>query len=164
MMHLRTQMIAPVSVREAFEVFKDPRNLAKITPPWLNFRIVTPEPIVMKKEAVFDYTIRWLGLPMRWRTLITDYEPPFHFVDQQTKGPYVLWRHRHTFHPMEEGTLVSDDVDYILPLGPLGRIAHSAMVGDQLKKIFRFRQETLNEMLCKGKGRWTDPVITERGS
>ncbi len=162
MMHLRTQMIAPVSVKEAFAVFEDPRNLARITPPWLNFRIVTPEPIVMAKDAVFDYTLQWLGLPLRWRTLITEYEPPFHFVDEQTKGPYVLWRHRHRFHPTEEGTLVSDDVDYILPLGPLGRAAHKAVVAAQLKKIFRFRQDALNQMLCAGKARWTDPAVTER--
>lgn len=157
-------MVAPVSVQEAFEVFEDPRNLARITPPWLNFRITTPEPIVMKKDAVFDYTIRWLGIPIGWRTLITEYEPPFLFVDEQTQGPYTLWRHRHTFHPSEEGTLVSDDVDYILPFGFLGGIAHRLAVGNQLKSIFRFRQSALNQMMCGGKARWTDPVITERQS
>lgn len=164
MMHLRTQMIAPVSVRDAFAVFEDPRNLAKITPPWLNFRITTPEPIVMKKDAIFDYTLRWMAIPLRWRTLITEYEPPFHFVDEQTKGPYVLWRHTHKFHPTEEGTLVSDDVDYILPLGFLGRAAHSLIVAEQLKKIFRFRQEALNHILCSGKARWTEPAVTVRAA
>jgi hypothetical protein len=157
-------MIAPVSVKEAFEVFEDPRNLERITPPWLRFRIVTPEPVVMKKDAVFDYTIRWLGLPIRWRTLITEYEPPFVFVDEQTSGPYTLWRHRHTFHPSEEGTLVSDDVDYILPMGRLGVMAHKVAVARQLKEIFRYRQETLNQMMCKGKARWTDPAIIAKQS
>jgi hypothetical protein len=157
---LRTQMLAPVSLREAFEVFEDPRNLARITPPWLNFQIVTPEPIVMKKDAVFDYRFRWLGLPMSWQTIITEYEPPFFFVDFQAKGPYTLWRHSHTFKPSEEGTLVTDEVEFVLPLGILGKLALRAGVAEQLKQIFRFRQETLNQMMCRGKGRWTEPGIT----
>lgn len=157
-------MITPVAVRDAFAVFEDPRNLAKITPAWLNFRITSPGPIVMKKDAVFDYTLRWMGIPLRWRTRITEYEPPFYFVDEQIRGPYVLWRHRHTFHPTEEGTLVSDDVDYILPFGGLGALVHRLVVAEQLKKIFRFRQEALNEILSHGRARWTDPVVIARES
>lgn len=157
---LRTQMIAPVSIQEAFAIFEDPRNLAKITPPWLNFQIITPEPIVMKKDAVFDYRFKWVGLPMSWQTIITDYEPPFYFVDFQAKGPYTLWKHSHTFKPSAEGTIVTDEVEFILPLGILGKIALKAGVSEQLKQIFRFRQETLNGMMCRGEGRWTEPGIT----
>lgn len=157
---LRCQMIAPVSVRDAFDVFEDPRNLARITPPWLEFRMTTPDPVVMRREAVFDYTIRWAGLRLGWRTRISEYEPPFYFTDEMIRGPYTLWRHRHTFHPGEEGTLVSDRVDYQLPLGALGDLVHRLAVAEQLRGIFRYRQMSLNEMLCGGKARWTDPVVT----
>ncbi|MCS7026575.1 MAG: SRPBCC family protein [Bryobacteraceae bacterium] len=157
---LRTQMIAPVSLEEAFAIFEDPRNLAKITPPWLNFRILTPEPITMKRGAVFDYRFRWFGLPLSWQTIITDYEPPFYFVDFQAKGPYRLWRHRHSFKPSVEGTIVTDEVEFILPFGWLGKMALKFAVAEQLKEIFRFRQQTLNTMMCGGRGRWTEPAIT----
>lgn len=155
---LRCQMLAPVSVQEAFAVFEDPRNLARITPPWLNFSITSPDPR-MRKGAEFDYLFRWNGLPLKWKTLITAYEPPFFFTDEMLKGPYVYWRHRHTFHPGEEGTVVTDEVDYMLPFGKLGALAHRLMVAHQLKEIFRYRQLSLNEMLCGGKAHWTEPSI-----
>lgn len=160
---LRCQLLAPVSVQEAFAVFEDPRNLARITPPWLEFRIQTPNP-VMQRGARFDYTFRWNSLPLRWKTIITEYEPPFFFIDEMLKGPYAHWRHRHTFHPSEEGTVVTDEVDYALPLGKLGRLMHRLIVAQQLKEIFHYRQLSLNEMLCGGKAHWTEPSITELGA
>ena len=136
------EMLAPLSMRETFAVFEDPYNLARITPPWLNFRILTPG-LVMKKGAVIEYKISWMGLPLRWKTLITEYEPPFVFVDEMTKGPYSYWRHRHTFHPTEQGTIVTDRVEYALPMGPLGELAHSVIVGRQVEEIFSYRQRAL---------------------
>ena len=144
---LESTMSVPVSLREAFAFFEDPRNLARITPPWLNFRITTPEPIVMRKGAEIKYQIRWLGLPMNWKTVIAEYEPPFFFVDEQASGPYAYWRHRHEFKPTEQGALVSDRVDYALPLGPLGRLAHALAVDRQLRQIFDYRQEALSRIL-----------------
>lgn len=157
---LRTQILLPVAVRDAFAFFEDPANLARITPPWLNFRILTPLSAPIYAGARIDYQIRWLGLPLRWRTVIREYEPPFFFIDEQAKGPYKFWRHRHSFHPTPEGVLISDEVHYKLPLGWLGRLAHRFVVADQLRAIFRFRQQTVNAIICDGKGRWTDPVIT----
>lgn len=158
---LRTQMQAPVSIREAFAVFEDPRNLATITPPWLNFSILNPNP-VMERGAEFDYLFRWMNVPLKWKTIITAYEPPFFFVDEMARGPYKLWRHRHEFHPGEEGTVVTDEVDYALPLGWLGEKAHDLVVARQLKEIFKFRQMSLNDMLCGGRARWTEPAISEK--
>lgn len=144
---LESSMSVPVSLREAFAFFEDPRNLARITPPWLNFRITSAAPIQMRKGAEIDYQIRWLGLPLNWKTAITEYEPPFFFVDEQASGPYAYWRHRHTFKPTEYGALVSDAVDYALPLGPLGRLAHSLAVRRQLQGIFDYRQKALADIL-----------------
>jgi ligand-binding SRPBCC domain-containing protein len=144
---LECEMLAPVSVRDAFEIFEDPRNLAKITPPWLNFRIVTPGPIEMRKGAEIDYEIRWAGIPIKWRSLISEYEPPFFFVDEQVRGPYGHWRHRHTFHPTEGGTVVADRVEYALPFGWIGGIVHALTVRRQLRQIFAYRQKVLSEMM-----------------
>lgn len=156
---LRCEMRSPVPIQETFKVFEDPYNLAKITPAWLNFRITTPPPLEMKRDLRIEYKIKWLGLPMYWRTVITSYEPPFLFVDEQEQGPYVLWRHRHTFEPSEEGTLVRDQVDYILPLGPLGAVAHGLVVGQQLKAIFAYRQRALREFFGEGV-RYGDVGVT----
>jgi ligand-binding SRPBCC domain-containing protein len=140
---LECRMTAPVALQEAFEVFENPENLALITPPWLNLRISPESPVQMKKGAVITYRLRWMGIPLSWKTVITEYEPPFLFVDEQAEGPYRLWRHRHTFRPGVEGTEVSDQVDYALPFGWLGRIVHWLIVRNQLERIFTFRQKTL---------------------
>jgi len=145
--HIECSMSVPVSLREAFEFFENPHNLARITPPWLNFRITTPEPIQMRTGAEIDYQIRWLGLPLNWKTSITEYEPPFFFVDEQATGPYAYWHHRHDFKPTEFGALVSDRVDYALPFGPLGRLAHRLAVRAQLQEIFDYRQKALAGIL-----------------
>jgi ligand-binding SRPBCC domain-containing protein len=140
---IESGMIAPVSIREAFAVFEDPYNLARITPPWLRFRVTSRERVVMREGAEITYRIRWMGLPLRWRTVITGYEPPFSFVDEQAAGPYVLWRHRHTFTPSGNGTLVADRVEYVLPFGWLGRLFHRLIVRRQLERIFAFRRQAL---------------------
>lgn len=149
---LRCEMLVYKSIAETFAVFEDAHNLAKITPSWLNFTVTTPGRIDMRPGTEITYRIKWLGLPMNWKTLIREYEPPFLFVDEQETGPYALWRHRHTFQPADEGTFVGDRVDYALPLGPLGEIAHAILVQKQLISIFRYRQKQLSE-LFSGKTR-----------
>jgi ligand-binding SRPBCC domain-containing protein len=152
-------MTAPVPLGRAFSIFENPHNLAKITPPWLNFRVVTPEPVLMRKGAGIEYVIRWLGLPIRWKTLITDYDPPDGFVDEQARGPYRLWRHRHTLAETAEGTTVTDCVTYRLPFGVLGDMAHAIVVKRQLLEIFRFRQRAVAEMLGVPGVRFDEPVV-----
>jgi ligand-binding SRPBCC domain-containing protein len=144
---LTCKLLAPLSVEDAFRAFEDPRNLARITPPWLSFGVTTAGDIDMHPGAEIDYTIRWLGVPMKWRTLITEYDAPSLFVDEQLRGPYALWRHRHTFEQTREGTIVADAIDYRLPLGPLGEIAHAAGVRRQLLGIFNYRQRAMTDLL-----------------
>jgi ligand-binding SRPBCC domain-containing protein len=144
---LESEMLAPVSVQEAFEIFEDPYNLARITPSWLHFRITSKEKVEIRKGAEINYSIRWAGIPLSWKTIVTEYEPPFFFVDEQARGPYRYWRHRHTFRPSEGGTVVGDRVEYALPFGWLGRIVHRLMVGRQLRRIFAYRREALLEWM-----------------
>lgn len=158
---LTCELLAPLPLRQVFPAFEDARNLARITPKWMNFEVETPGRIEMGEGAKIDYAIRWLGLPMKWRTLITHYQPPHRFIDEQLKGPYTLWRHRHTFTETVEGTLVADQVDYQLPFGVLGRMAHAAIVKRQLLEIFRYRQSKMPELLGVPCRETKAPAITE---
>ena len=141
----RTQLL-PQKPDEVFPFFEDPANLAGITPPWLAFRMLTSVPIAMKVGAVIDYTIRWLGIPVRWRTLITAYRPPAEFIDAQIKGPYLLWHHTHTFRAAEGGTEMTDVVRYALPFGILGDLVHAVVVRRQVEKIFDYRAEAISRV------------------
>jgi len=157
--HLRCDLVTECPLVETFEVFKNPENLAQITPSWLNFQVLTPG-VDMREGAEIEYNIRWLGLPMHWKTLITEYEPPYYFVDQQAAGPYASWRHRHTFAATPAGTSVGDHVEYALPLGKLGEIAHAVMVKRQLEAIFKFRQREIAKLLGGKTVEVTPPVIS----
>ena len=123
-----------------FPFFADAGNLEIITPPELGFNIITPYPIEMKKGTLIDYTLRMRGLPIKWRTEITEWDPPNRFVDTQLKGPYSQWIHTHTFTAIGPSqTLIEDEVRYRLPLEPLGDLAHF-LVEYELERIFEFRR------------------------
>ena len=126
-----------------FEFFSKPENLEMITPESLSFNILTPTPIKMGKGSLVDYTIRLFGIPIHWRTLISDYEPPFRFVDQQIKGPYTFWHHTHTFQQVDGGVEILDKVKYSLPMGWLGTLVHSIWVRKDLEKIFEHRKTVI---------------------
>ena len=126
-----------------FEFFSKPENLEMITPKSLSFNILTPTPIKMEKGSLIDYTIRLFGISIHWRTPISDYEPPFRFVDQQIKGPYTFWHHTHTFKLVEGGVEIIDEVKYSLPLGWLGTLAHAIWVRKDLEKIFEYRKTVI---------------------
>ncbi|HEU0123197.1 MAG TPA: SRPBCC family protein [Bryobacteraceae bacterium] len=125
-------------------MFENPHNLGMITPPWLHFRVTSATQHTVTNGLLIDYTFRWLGLPLRWKTCITVYDPPFEFVDEALRSPYVYWRHRHTFTVVPGGTLVKDTVDYQLPWGPLGQLAHAMAVRRNLIGIFTYRQKALD--------------------
>jgi ligand-binding SRPBCC domain-containing protein len=143
--YTRTQVL-PGMPEEVFAFFEKPENLSRITPPWLQFRILTPSPVEMKIGTVIDYTISLLGVPIRWRTLITTYQPPERFVDEQVRGPYALWHHTHSFIRTEEGTRMVDAIRYAVPGGILGTMAHRWFVRRQLKTIFDYREKVISEI------------------
>jgi NADH dehydrogenase len=137
-----TQFIAR-PVGEVFDFFARPENLGRITPSGMGFELLTTD-TSMRAGLTIDYRIRpLLGIPTRWRTEITSYEPPTRFTDLQARGPYRRWAHTHTFRAVDGGTLIEDEVVYELPFGPLGRIAHRLFVRAELRKIFRHRARTI---------------------
>lgn len=137
---LNREMLIRRPIEDVFLFFSMPENLAKITPKELNFRILTPQPIVMKAGAKIEYTIRLLGKKVHWVTLITDFEPPYSFVDEQLKGPYASWTHKHSFEQTEDGVRIIDQVDYAIPFGVLGELAHLLYVKKNLSDIFEYRK------------------------
>ena len=131
---------------DVFAFFADPANLARISPPSLGVRLLTPAP-VMAAGTVLDYQVRWLGVPLRWRAFVREYDPPFRFLDVQLLGPYARWEHRHRFLEEDGGTIVEDRLVYRLPLGGLGRALHAAVVGRQLRAAWAYRARRLGELL-----------------
>jgi ligand-binding SRPBCC domain-containing protein len=137
----------PRAPEDVFPFFADAFNLEAITPAWLHFQVLTPAPVTMAAGALLEYRLRLHGLPVRWRTRIEVWEPPLRFVDVQLRGPYRLWHHTHSFEPAGDGTLMRDRVRYALPLGPLGGLAHAALVRRDLERIFAFRHAAVRARL-----------------
>jgi ligand-binding SRPBCC domain-containing protein len=147
---LRREQRLPGAPEDVFPFFADALNLEAITPPWLGFRVTTPQPIDMRAGTLLEYRLRLRGVPLRWRTRIAVWDPPRRFVDVQVAGPYRLWHHTHDFEADGAGgTVMRDTVRYGLPLGPLGALAHRLVVRRDLAAIFAFRQRAVLASLSK---------------
>lgn len=144
--HLSARLDLPLPVEQVFAFFGEAANLERITPPELRFRILTPDPIVMAPGALIDYQLQLLGVRFKWRTEITEWDPPHRFVDVQLAGPYSEWVHTHRFMATDGGTTILDDVRYRLPLSPLGDLAYP-IVRIQLARIFSYRSSAVRHLL-----------------
>ena len=142
----RTQII-DLPREQVFDFFADAVNLERITPPELNFHIVTPQPIDIKNGCLIDYQLKLRGIPIKWKTEITGWNPPCSFVDSALKSPYKQWIHLHKFTIGENGeTIMNDIVRYRLPFEPFGDVAHW-YIKRELKYIFDYRQKIVDEIL-----------------
>jgi len=146
---LRRTMKVKRPINEVFGFFSDASNLERITPPELRFRILTPLPIDMREGTLIDYRLRLWGVPLTWRTLISQWDPPCGFVDEQVRGPYRVWIHTHRFIEDRDDatcTWIQDEVQYRLPFGPVGA-AGLPIVRKQLARIFDHRAEVTTHLL-----------------
>lgn len=144
---LHREIVLPRPREEVFAFFADAGNLERLTPPWLRFAIATPRPIGMEAGRRIDYRLRVHGLPLRWTSEITAWEPPVRFVDEQIRGPYRTWIHEHTFEETPGGTLVRDLVRYA---APVRRAVDLLFVRPDLRRIFDYRHARLAEIFRKG--------------
>jgi ligand-binding SRPBCC domain-containing protein len=161
---LRSSLWVPHSPAAVFPFFADARNLERLTPPWLSFRVLTPQPIELQAGTLIDYRIALHGIPMRWRTRIARWEPPFAFADEQLRGPYTLWHHTHTFTPCDGGTVLGDEVVMRPKGGPLAGALMAMFVRGDVERIFRYRTKVMAKLFRGEIGRsdvqWLDRPLT----
>jgi ligand-binding SRPBCC domain-containing protein len=147
---LERTIFVPRPRPEVWAFFSDPHNLEAITPDFLRFRVETPRPVPTATGTLIDYRLTLGAIPFRWRTRLEDVVPGTSFVDVQLRGPYRRWRHLHAFEDAPGGTRVSDRVEYELPLGPLGSLAHALFVRRALRRIFDHRAVRVAALLGPG--------------
>jgi len=151
---LRAVQRLPIPVATAWEFFSDPRNLPRITPPWLGLEVTSDLPPRMYPGMIVTYRVRPVpGIAVRWVTEITHVREPVLFVDEQRFGPYRFWHHEHHFREIDGGVEVEDIVHYALPLGPVGNMIVGRAVRSRLEVIFAFRREFLGKQFGEvGRG------------
>lgn len=144
---LETIQNLPISQSEAWDFLSDPKNLKRITPDYMGFKIVSGAAERMFAGQIIQYVVTpLLNIPTTWVTEITHVEEGNYFVDEQRFGPYDLWHHKHFIKPIEKGVEMIDIVDYKIPFRVLGRIAHPLIVAPKLKEIFEYRKKALIEL------------------
>lgn len=164
---LERRQWVPATLEATFSFYSNPRNLGRITPAWMSFSLAGVDAprngsgvatngssaasqedkgIRMAAGLRLHYRIRPLLVPQRWTSEITVWQPPHIFVDEQVRGPYRSWRHEHRFIAERSGTVIEDRVEYVLPFGPLGRLAHLLLVERQLKSIFDYRGRAITKL------------------
>lgn len=140
---LKTCQLLPHRRDQVFAVFSDVFRLQALTPAWLHFSVLTPAPVTIREGTLIDYRLRLRGLPIRWQSCISEWNPPLGFVDVQVRGPYRSWRHEHIFEATDGGTVCRDIVDYAVPGG---RLIDWLFVRRDLREIFEYRHRKLAEL------------------
>ena len=148
MHHFKAEQLLPIDIEEAWNFFSSPYNLSKITPPELDFKILSS---LQEKEIVegmkIEYRVKPLwGISVHWKTEIANVENQKHFTDIQTHGPYKMWEHTHTFSKVDGGVLMNDVVKYKLPFGVIGRALNSFLVKRKIEIIFEYSKQILEKL------------------
>lgn len=144
---LHTHQNLPISVEVAWDFLSDPKNLKTITPDYMGFNILSGADRKMFAGQIIQYIVTPVaGIPTKWVTEITHVKDKEFFVDEQRFGPYSLWHHKHFIKSIPGGVEMEDIIDYKLPMGILGQLAHPIIVKPKLKEIFDYRYQKLNEL------------------
>jgi ligand-binding SRPBCC domain-containing protein len=137
------------SLDEIFDFFSNAENLNTVTPTEVEFSMLTPTPIKMQVGTLINYRIKLMGIPFYWRTHINVWEPPYRFVDEQVKGPYILWHHEHTFEQKDGYVLMTDKLHYLSPGWFLEPLINRFFVTPQIKKIWQYRDQQFKKLFGK---------------
>ena len=142
----------PITCDQAWDFLSDPNNLKTITPDYMGFEILGGAEKKMYAGQIIQYIVTpVMGIPIKWVTEITHVKEGEYFVDEQRFGPYALWHHKHFIRPIENGVEMEDIIDYKIPFGTLGRLAHPVIVKPKLNEIFDYRQKKLIELFGEYK-------------
>ncbi len=144
--HFATSILLPKPLPEVFQFFADAHNLERITPPWLNFKVLWQSTPKIEKGTLFDYKLKIRGFPINWRTEIAEWELNRRFVDTQLRGPYQKWYHLHLFWAEGNQTRMQDEVLYRLPFGTCGDVIAGWWVDRDVKMIFDYRAKVISEI------------------
>jgi ligand-binding SRPBCC domain-containing protein len=137
---LERDVVVSRGIQDVFRFFSDPANLNRLTPPWLDFHIVGCSTPTIGAGTLIDYKLKVRGFPLRWRSRILAWNPPYGFADEQVRGPYRSWLHHHSFEDLGGRTRCRDLVRYSV-LG--GRIVDRLFVRRDVERIFDHRGEQL---------------------
>jgi ligand-binding SRPBCC domain-containing protein len=150
MKHLQFEQFLPISIEEAWEFFSSPKNLNKITPGDVHFKIVNevPEKIYSGTTIIYDIS-PFLNIHFNWVTEITVVKHREYFVDEQRKGPYRIWHHEHYFKKVDGGVLMTDKLYYAIGKSVFGWLAGKLFVHKKVKAIFEYRGKQLEELFGK---------------
>jgi ligand-binding SRPBCC domain-containing protein len=143
------EQFVPRPLEEVFYFFSQAKNLEKISPPFLKFQVKNQSTASIQEGTVIDYRLKVRGIPARWRSKISNWNPPYEFSDLQELGPYKHWFHTHSFEAVSGGTLIRDLVRYKLPISPLGDWVAQKFVKSEIHKIFQYRQKVIRELFSK---------------
>jgi len=143
---LETKTTINRPLQEVFNFFSKAENLNELTPPALHFNIITPLPIEMKKGVNIQYRIKLSGIPFYWKTLISEWNPPYKFADEQLNGPYAVWHHEHIFEEKDGKTIMTDKITYKSKGWVLAPLLHALFVDKRVKEIFTYREKRLHEI------------------
>lgn len=142
---LERSLVVPGDVAPVFRFLRQPEHLTTRTPGWIDLTLTWMSDDVIRAGTLIRYRLKWLGMPMIWESVITDFTENEGFADEMVRGPYARWRHWHGFRSVLAGVEINDRVEYALPMGPLGRVVHAAVVRRQLDRIFDHRAKQIAE-------------------
>jgi len=142
----------PISANKAWDFLSSPINLKKITPEYMGFNIISGADRKIYPGQIIQYIVTPLfGIKTKWVTEITHVQENKYFVDEQRFGPYALWHHKHFIKPIEGGIEMEDIVDYKIPFGLIGQLAHPILIKPKLREIFDYRHDKLIEIFGEFK-------------
>ena len=144
---LYKQIHLNINKEQCWEFFSKPENLKRITPEYMNFEILRGGGTDMYSGQIIEYKVNALpGLRLNWVTEITHVKEFEFFVDEQRFGPYSFWHHKHFFKETPDGMDCVDELHYLPPMGPLGRLMNALIIKKKLDEIFNYRQSKLTEI------------------
>jgi len=139
----------PASTHQVWDFFSSEKNLEKLTPAFLKFRVDSMSTASIEENSLISYRLKIHGLPVKWRSKIINYDPENSFQDIQLSGPYRTWNHTHRFMELGEGTLIQDFVKYKIPLGAIGGLFANTFVKNDIEKIFQYRRKKVSDIFSK---------------